>query len=111
MKVVNLTPYEVTVYDDDDVVIKTYPSEGLARASHVNTPVDNVDGVLVVSTSYGEVTGLPEPAEGMVYIVSAITLNAAKAHGRTTKDLLVTSDPVYDDEGRVIGCRAFARVR
>lgn len=44
MKVVNLTPHEVTVYDDDDVVIKTYPSEGLARASHVNTPVDNVDG-------------------------------------------------------------------
>ena len=79
MKVVNLTPYEVTVYDDDDVVIKTYLSEGLARASHVDTPVDNVDGVLVVSTSYGEVIGLPEPAEGVVYIVSAITLNAAKA--------------------------------
>ena len=36
MKVVNLTPHEVTVYDDDDVVIKTYPSEGLARASQVS---------------------------------------------------------------------------
>ena len=111
MKVVNLTPHEVKVFDDNDVVIKTYSSAGMARASQVDTPVDNVDGVLVVSTSYGEVTGLLEPTEGVVYIVSIITLNAAKAHGRTTKDLLVTSDPVYDDEGRVIGCRAFARVR
>lgn len=110
MKVVNLTPHKVTVFDDDGVVIKTYPSEGVARASHVNTPVDNVDGVLVVSTSYGEVTGLPEPTEGVVYVVSFITANAAKAHGRTTDDLLLTSGPVRDDEGRVIGCRAFARI-
>jgi len=110
MKVVNLTPHEVKVFDDNDVVIKTYSSAGLARASQVNTPVDNVDGVLVVSTSYGEVTGLPEPTEGTVFIVSFITVNAARAHGRTTDDLLVTSSPVRNDRGQVIGCRAFARV-
>lgn len=108
--VTNLTPHEVRVYNDDDVVVKTYPSAGVARASQVNTPVDNVDGVLVVSTSYGEVTGLPEPTEGKVYIVSFITVNAAKAHGRSTDDLLVTSSPVRNDRGQVIGCRAFARV-
>lgn len=110
MRVVNLTPHEVTVFDDNDVVIKTYPSAGLARASQANTPVDNIDGVLVVSTSYGEVTGLPEPTEGTVFIVSFITVNAARAHGRTTDDLLVTSSPVRNDRGQVIGCRAFARV-
>lgn len=110
MKVVNLTPHLVRVFDGSEIV-KTYPKGGLARARQTSTIIDEVDGVPVVETSYGEVSGLPEPAEGVVYIVSAITLNAAKAHGRTTKDLLLTSDPVRDDEGRVIGCRAFARVR
>lgn len=111
MKVVNLAPHPVKVFGDDNVVIKTYPSEGLARARQTSTIIDEVDGVPVVETSYGEVSGLPEPAEGVEYIVSIITVNAAKAHGRTTKDLLITSDPVRDDKGRIIGCRAFARVR
>ena len=31
MKVVNLTPHEVKVFDDNDVVIKTYSSAGLAH--------------------------------------------------------------------------------
>lgn len=110
MRVVNLTPHEVTVLDDDDVVIKTYPSEGLARARQTNVLVGCLDGTPVVRTEFGEVTGLPEPAEGKVYVVSIITANAAKAHGRTTDDLLVTSSSVYNDQGRVIGCRAFARV-
>ncbi|MBF1024930.1 MAG: hypothetical protein HXK98_03515 [Candidatus Nanogingivalaceae bacterium] len=110
MKVVNLTPHEVTVYDDDDVVIKSYPSEGVARARQTNVVVGCFDGTPVVKTEFGEVTGLPEPAERTVYVVSFITANAAKAHGRTTDDLLVTSGPVRDDKGRVIGCRAFARI-
>jgi hypothetical protein len=110
MKVVNLTPHEVTVFDDDDVVIKTYPSEGLARARQTNVIVGCLDGTPVVKAEFGEVDGLPAPTEGTVFIVSFITVNAAKAHGRTTDDLLVTSSPVRNDKGQVIGCRAFARV-
>lgn len=110
MRVVNLTPHEVTVFDDDDTVIKTYPSEGLARARQTNVIVGCLDGTPVVRTEFGEVDGLPEPAEDTVYIVSIITVNAAKAHGRSTDDLLVTSGPVRNDRGQTIGCRAFARV-
>ena len=110
MKVVNLTPHGVTVFDDDGVVIKTYPSEGVARARQTNVIVGCLEGAPVVKTEFGEVDGLPEPTEGTVFIVSIITANAAKTHGRTTDDLLVTSGPVRDDKGRVIGCRAFARI-
>ena len=82
MKVVNLTPHEVTVYDDDDVVIKSYPSEGVARARQTDVLVGDLNGIPVVKTEFGEVTGLPESARGTVYVVSFITANAAKAHGR-----------------------------
>lgn len=33
MEIVNLTPHEVKVLDDDDSVIAIFPSSGVARAS------------------------------------------------------------------------------
>ena len=90
MRVVNLTPHNVTVYDGD-AVIMTYPSEGVARVHQTDVIVGFLNETPVVETEFGEVYGLPAPTEGTVYIVSAITVNAAKAHGRTTDDLLVTS--------------------
>lgn len=110
MEVVNLTPHEVKVYGDDDVVIASFPSRGQARARQHDVPVGEIKSIPVVETGFGEVTGLPEPAEGTVFIVSVITVNAARAQGRTTDDLLITSNAVRDGQGRIIGCRAFARV-
>lgn len=110
MKVVCLVPHDVVVYDDDGVVINTYQSQGVARAGQTNTIVGCLDGTPVIKAEFGEVTGLPEPTEGTVFIVSIITANAARTYGRTTDDLLVTSGPVRDDKGRTIGCRALARI-
>ena len=111
MNVINLTPHDVRVYDNDgNVVIMTYPSAGVARARQTDVHVGDLNGIPVVKTEFGEVVGLPEPVEGTVFIVSLITANAAKAYGRTTDDLLVTSKPVRDGQKQVIGCRAFARV-
>jgi hypothetical protein len=53
---------------------------------------------------------LPEYSIGVQYIVSALTVSAAKAYGRTTNDLLLVADTVRNDQGQIIGCKAFARV-
>lgn len=45
-----------------------------------------VDGIPVVETKFGEITGLPEEKEGIYYIVSTIILNEGKKLGR--KDLI-----------------------
>ena len=73
-------------------------------------PVGEIESITVVKTEFGEVLGLPVSAEVVTYIVSRITVEAAQAQGRSTDDLLTTSGAVRDSQGRIIGCRAFARL-
>ena len=70
----NYTPHAIMVTNGE-----TYQPVGLARVS--STFGEFKDGVC--SMEYGAITGLPEPVEGVRYIVSAIVLAAAKATGRT----------------------------
>lgn len=110
MEIVNLTPHEVKVLDDDDNVIATFPSVGVARARQHDVPAGEIESIPVVKTEFGEVLGLPEPAEDTVFIVSRITVEVARARGLNTDDLLITSGAVRDDQGRIVGCRALARL-
>jgi len=74
MEIVNLTPHEVKVLDDDDNVIATFPSVGVARARQHDVPAGEIESIPVVKTEFGEVSGLPEPTEDAVFIVSRITV-------------------------------------
>lgn len=114
MELVNLTPHAVVIVNANDNVVATIaPSGGVARARQTDRNVGEVmvDGFAVplVKSVFGEVEDLPAPTEGVAFIVSFITVTAARAHGRPTSDLLTTSGPVRDAEGRIIGCRALAR--
>ena len=63
--------------------------------------------IKINSTSFGEVDGLPEPQEGTIFIVSALVAQALKG---VRNDLVIPDDTVRDEQGRIIGCRALARV-
>ncbi len=63
-----------------------------------------------METSFGETIDLPEYQDGVYLVVSIITANAAKANGRRVDDLLITTDTVRDETGRIVGCKAFARI-
>ncbi len=106
----NLTPHDVNVVAEDGTVLLTLPSEGIARASQSAELVGTLDGIEIVKMTYGEPIGLPDHKEGVMLIVSLLTANAAKATGRRVDDLLLTTDPVRDEAGRIIGCRRFAVV-
>ena len=110
MRIINLTPHEVKIVDGGNNVVAVFPSDGVARASQHDVLVDEINSIPVVKTEFGEVLGLPEPTEGTVFIVSRITVEAARAQGLSTDDLLVTSGAVRDDQGRIVGCRALARL-
>lgn len=112
MSVINLTPHEVKIVDEDGNVLIAVPSSGVARAiqnDKVSGSIE-IDGVEVevVNTTFGQTIDLPEPTEGATYIVSIITVSAARANGRSTDDLLITSGPVRSDDGRIIGARRLA---
>ena len=110
MRVVNLTPHEVKIVDGGNNVVAVFPSDGVARVSQHDVLVDEINSIPVVKTEFGEVLGLPEPTEGTVFIVSRITVEVARARGLNTDDLLITSGAVRDDQGRIVGCRALARL-
>lgn len=106
----NLTPHTVNVIAEDGTIKATFPSEGSARADQVANKIGELNEIELVSMKFGKTEGLPAPAEGVYYIVSVITANAAKAEGRSTDDIVITADPVRDDSGRIIGCKRFAIV-
>ena len=110
MRVVNLTPHEVKIVDGGNNVVAVFPSDGVARVSQYDVLVDEINSIPVVKTEFGEVLGLPEPAEDTVFIVSRITVEVARARGLNTDNLLITSGAVRDDQGRIVGCRALARL-
>ncbi len=106
----NLTPHKIVMVNKNSEVTREYESEGIARATQSNIQVGEIDGVPLMETSFGETIDLPEYQDGVYLIVSIITANAAKANGRRVDDLLITTDTVRDETGRIIGCKAFARI-
>lgn len=112
MKLINLTPHAVTIYQDGQPVL-TIPADGRVarctegREDYTHGPL-LVDGVPVRRTTvgFGAVTDLPGPKDGVTYIVSTITGKAAAETGRT--DLVSPDLLVRDDTGRILGCEALA---
>lgn len=100
LKLVNLTPHTVKLVNEIGV-LELY-SQGVARVSSTQTEVGRVIGVPVVKATFGEVTGLPEPVEGTMYVVSALVRGALP--NRT--DLASPGDPVRDEAGNVIGAKS-----
>ena len=104
--IVNLTPHDINLFRGDELVEKIV-SSGTARVSVRSEKVGEINGYPISKNCYGEIIGLPEPQPGVFYVVSALVAQAAA--GRRT-DLLVVNDTVRDQDGRIIGCRGFARI-
>lgn len=109
-KIINLTPHTINIINDDNDEIMSFESMGIARADSSETVVDNINGIDIVHMSYGEPIGLPEYTDDTFYIVSMLTISAAKSIGRTTDDLLTTADLVRNDKGQIVGCKKLSRV-
>lgn len=111
MRIRNLTPHPVTMLLPDSGAV-CFPSVGIARAEQTIVPAGTIGGIYpVAQVSFGEPVGLPDPEEGTYLIVSSITASAARESGRSLDDLLLVTDTVRDEEGRIVGCRSFAYVR
>jgi len=117
IRIVNLTPHEVVVFAGEPLVqmdgngkwdvsnVIRIPSDGIVRLSEDKVKVGEICGVPIYRKSFGS-GNLPEPKEDTYYIVS---LPVAQAYPER-QDLLVPDELVRDENGRVVGCKAFARV-
>lgn len=99
----NFTPHAIALNDG-----RSFASEGLARVSATFSKFDE-NGVC--NQEFGQVTGLPEPTDGVLHIVSALVLTAAKAQGRTDCVAPATGHPdcVRDEKGFIKSVPGFVR--
>lgn len=105
MTFINCTPHPINLVGQDGSVNTLPKGEVVPRLSQSNKIVDVVDGVSITETQFGDIQDMPEPKDGVLYIVSRLVLSAAK--GRN--DLVVPNELVRDDNGNIVGCKSLAR--
>lgn len=105
MKIVNLTPHDVTITNGP-----TFPPSGtVARVSVQQVDAGDVNGIPVKAQAYGDIMGLPEPQAGTIFIVSALTLAAAKAAGRSDVVAPDTANAVRNADGHIVSVPGFVK--
>jgi hypothetical protein len=98
MEYVNLTPHMINVHTPEGVR-DIPPSGDVARVSSTSELVGFLDGIPLFRTVYGEVTGLPAPRDGEVFVVSGMVA------GRVSReDVFSPGNLFLDEAGRPIGC-------
>lgn len=104
MKFVNLTQHDLTIIleNGDSLVL---PASGeVARVTFSTQQVDEVDGIPIYKTIYEpEVTRLPEPEDGTIFIVSSLAAQTVRR-----QDVLAPTQLIRDDDGQVIAAGGFA---
>ena len=81
----NYTPHTITLNDG-----REFASEGVARVAATFTAFD-ANGIC--RQEFGQLIGLPEPQDGVRFIVSALVLTAGKVAGRTDLVAPATGHP------------------
>jgi hypothetical protein len=106
MKFINLTPHTITIYDLH-AEKTTLPSSGVARVETTEKTLEPINDIPIVSSPVqGPVIGLPEPSDGISYVVSSVVLNHPSVRGR--KDVFGPGTgpkhaPLRDGENRIVG--------
>lgn len=105
MNIINLTPHDVNLLLEDDVIV--FKSEGIARVQQKEVLDEYFDRVPIYKNKYGKIEGLPEEKDGVYYIVSFVVANALKDK---RNDLLIVTKTERNEKGQIIGCYGFARL-
>jgi hypothetical protein len=76
------------------------PSGRVARVKTSTVKTNEFLGMPIFETTFGSVEGLPEPEEGVMYIVSALVMTACPDR----LDLLSPGNLVRNEHGQPAGC-------
>lgn len=105
MQAINLTPHVINFYGLDGNLIESIPSSGVARVMSTPGALKNIGLPIPVAspTEYGAVEGLPEPQDGVVYIVSTLVAQAVKRPDVLSPGTGPNDGAIRDDQGRIAG--------
>lgn len=113
-KIINCTPHALSLRSGEETYTIA-PSGTVARVGSTPGAMETVSGIPVPvagRTTYGEVTGLPDPAEYTYYIVSGVV--GAALNGSRPDVLCPGTGPndgaVRDEAGRIVAVTRLVRV-
>ena len=115
MDLVNLTPHPVVLFVGGHRVATLPPSGQVARCDSAGVDIGSVSlddspaTIPLLRVASGELSGLPSPAPGRLYVVSRVAADAIfRANGRCD-DIVFPERFVRDATGAIIGCEALGR--
>jgi hypothetical protein len=102
----NLTPHDLHLVIDGAIhTIPRDPDAVIPRVVATPTVIGAVDGIPLTTVVLGAPEGVPDPVDGVFYVVSAMLRDACP----TRKDLLSPGDVVRDADGKIIGCKSLVQ--
>lgn len=112
MKLINLTPHDITLVNrENNEITLVIPASGVIarlKSETVVTGQVTIDGfdVELTETRYGKIENLPDPEDGVIYITSSLV--AGQCPDRS--DVRIPNESVRNDKGQIIGCYSLGRV-
>lgn len=101
MQFINLTSHTINEVTTGSAI----PASGrIARVKSSTTKVSEHANMPIYKSTFGDIEGLPEPQDNVIYIVSALALNAVP-NNRT--DVVSPGNLQRNQSGQPIGCVGF----
>lgn len=107
MTLTNLTAHPLKFFTPSGV-LEVQPSGQLARVFTHSHPIGEIAGMAVVRPVFGDITGLPDPSDDQVFVVSQLVLTALRLAGVQRQDVVApdttpVGGAIRDAAGRVQG--------
>ena len=106
MKIVNLMPYAVTFCNGEKVTV-IEPSGTTVSIRWKTVSIGEIMGIETTETTCDKIVGLPEPKDGVVYLVSSAVAQCC----RNRSDIYVADEIATDKTGQVIGCKTLTQFK
>lgn len=97
----NLTPHSVRLNNGIEIL----PSGTIARVSVEFTDFDGS----IAEQKFGEIENLPEPKDGVIYVVSGFVLAAAKGRDDVVAPATGHPETVRNEKGHIVSVPGFVR--
>ena len=106
MKIINLTPHEINILNNNgEEIVTISPSGTVSRCAVSKKLIKTDNGIEFYRSIFGEVNDLPEPQLDTIYIVSGLVRAAMPERN----DLWQPGELVRDKSGRPIGCKGLSQ--
>jgi len=103
----NTTPHPIDLITPIGSTIKIPAAKEPLRLAEARGRVEDIaPGISINQVRYSlKGADIPIPQSGVYYIVSAVVASRI-----SREDFLIVDETVRDEEGKIIGCRAFAKI-